>query len=53
LNAETFIRKAKKRTKPQTLAQISAVLRADRTLSKESADALEQILQAAYKRFQE
>ena len=34
-------------------AQITAVLRADKSLSKASAEAIEQILKAAYKRFRE
>ncbi len=55
LQAEMFIRKqkgdAKKTAEP--LAQITAVLRADKSLSKESAEAIEQILKAAYKRFRE
>lgn len=42
---------SKKRTEPETLAKITAVLRADKTLSKESAEAIEQILKATYKRF--
>jgi transcriptional regulator with XRE-family HTH domain len=53
LRAETFIRKTENQGKPETLAQVSAVLRADRTLSKESAAALDQIFRAAYRRFQE
>jgi hypothetical protein len=38
---------------PNTLAKITAVLRADSTLKKESAAAIEQILKAAYHRFKE
>ena len=55
LPAEKFIRRteARGRNEPETLAQITAVLRADRNLSKESAVAIEQILRAAYKRFRE
>jgi transcriptional regulator with XRE-family HTH domain len=53
LQAEMFNRttgtKVKKTAEP--LAQITAVLRADKSLSKESAEAIEQILKAAYKRF--
>src|ERR1700730_17534786 len=55
LQAEMFIRdqmkEAKKTAAP--LAQLTAILRADKSLSKESAEAIEQILKAAYKRFQE
>ena len=55
LQAETFIRREKGDTKKtaEPLAQITAVLRADKNLSKESAEAIEQILKAAYKRFRE
>jgi transcriptional regulator with XRE-family HTH domain len=55
LQANPFMRggNPKKRNKPETLAQISAVLRADRSLSRESAAAIEQILKAAYNRFKE
>ena len=53
--AEMFIRKGKGETKKtaEPLAQITAVLRADKSLSKDSAEAIEQILKAAYKRFRE
>jgi transcriptional regulator with XRE-family HTH domain len=52
LQAEMFIRKDKEGKKTaEPLAQITAVLRADKSLSKESAEAIEQILRAAYKRF--
>lgn len=55
LQAEMFIRKNSQeaRRKPETLAQISALLRADTTLSKESAEAVDTILKAAYKRLRE
>ena len=54
LNANDFIKKELKReSQPESLAQITAVLRADRNLSKESARAIEEILRAAYKRFRE
>src|SRR4051812_38464220 len=39
-----------RRNEPATLARITAVLRADSSLSKESAAALEEILKAAYNR---
>jgi len=42
-----------KRREPDTLAKVTALLRADSTLSKESVVALEQILKAAYNRFKE
>lgn len=44
---------AGKRAEPETLAKITAVLRADKNLSKDSAVAIEQILKAAYNRFKE
>jgi transcriptional regulator with XRE-family HTH domain len=55
LNAELFIRRSPsdKGKQPEPLAKITAVLRADKSLSKESAEAIEQILRAAYKRFRE
>jgi hypothetical protein len=37
----------------EELEEISAVLRADRNLTKKSAEAIEQILKAAYERFRE
>jgi len=56
LSAETFIRgtgKVGEKKKPEPLAQIMAILRGDRNLSEESAEALGQIFKAAYKRFKE
>lgn len=55
LQLEAFIRKPALAggKKPEPLAQITAVLRADRNLSKSSAAAIEQILKAAYRRFKE
>jgi transcriptional regulator with XRE-family HTH domain len=55
LTADQFMRggAARKRNEPATLAKITAVLRADTSLSKESAGAIEQILKAAYNRFKE
>lgn len=55
LQANSFIRKTgvKGRNEPEPLAQITAVLRADPNLSKKSAEAIEQILKAAYERFRE
>lgn len=42
-----------KRREPEPLARITAVLRADTSLSKASAAAIEQILKAAYNRLKE
>ena len=42
---------SEKRKTAEPLAQITAVLRADKSLSRESSEAIEQILKAAYKRF--
>ncbi len=55
LQAEMFIRKNKgePKKKPETLAQITAVLRADKSLSRDSATAVEHILRAAYNRLAE
>jgi transcriptional regulator with XRE-family HTH domain len=55
LQAEMFIRKGKTEGKKMAapLAQLTAVLRADKSLSKASAEAIEEILKAAYKRFRE
>jgi transcriptional regulator with XRE-family HTH domain len=55
LQADSFIRKTgvQGRNEPEPLAQITAVLRADPNLSKQSAEAIEQILKAAYERFRE
>lgn len=52
LNADDFIRREQSVT-PEPLAQITALLRADRNLSTESAEALEDIIRAAYERFRE
>ena len=54
LDIKLFIRSggvAKKKAEP--LAQITAVLRADRNLNEASVEAIEQILKATYKRFRE
>ena len=55
LVAESFIPAIVKAgtRKAEPLAQITTILRGDRNLSKESAEALDQILKAAYKRFKE
>jgi transcriptional regulator with XRE-family HTH domain len=53
LGASDFMRgrPGGRRREPETLAKITAVLRADTALSKESAAAIEQIVKAAYKQF--
>jgi transcriptional regulator with XRE-family HTH domain len=53
--ADEFMRgkPAGKHAGPETLAKITALLRADRSLSKDSAAAIEEILKAAYNRFKE
>jgi len=54
LHVEMFIRSPDRaRGKAESLAQITALLRADKSLSMESAAAIEQILKAAYNRFRE
>ncbi len=55
MQAETFIRPGPGEEKGETeaLAQITALLRADKSISKESSAAIEEILRAAYKRFKE
>lgn len=55
LGANEFMRgrTAGRRREPETLAKITAVLRADVSLSKDSAVAIEQIVKAAYSRFRE
>lgn len=55
LKAEAFIRpaSAQGRGKAESLAQITALLRADKSLNKESAAAIETIVRAAYNRFKE
>ena len=42
-----------KKKEAEPIAQITVVLRADRSLSRASAQAIEEILKAAYKRFRE
>ena len=55
LQAEMFIPRGRSEAKKtaEPLAQITAVLRADKSISKDSAEAIEEILKAAYKRFRE
>ncbi len=51
LKAEDFLKiRSSGKTKQETLAIISKLLRADRELGKENAAALEQIIRVAYKR---
>ncbi len=50
LDASDFLPRA---NRPEPLAQITANLRADRNLKPESAQALEEIIKIAYKRFRE
>ena len=50
LNASDFLPRA---NKPESLAQITANLRADKNLKPESAKALEEIIKVAYERFKE
>ena len=51
LTAEAFIRTDNVRGKVDSMSQITALLRADKTLSKDSAAAIEQILKVSYKQF--
>jgi transcriptional regulator with XRE-family HTH domain len=55
LKAEMFIvaKGGTKKKEAEPIAQITAVLRADKSLSRASAQAIEEILKAAYKRFRE
>ena len=54
LRAEMFIpAKGPKQKEAEPIAQITAVLRADKSLNRKSTEAIEQILKAAYKRFRE
>ena len=50
LDASNFLPRA---NSPETLAQITAHLRADRKLKPESAEALEAIIRVAYARFKD
>jgi len=50
LKAEEFLRGRRSKSKQETLAVISTLLRADRDLGRENAAALEQIIRVAYKR---
>jgi hypothetical protein len=51
LKAEDYLKgRRQAASKPETLAGISNLLRADRKLGKENAAALEQIIRVAYKR---
>jgi transcriptional regulator with XRE-family HTH domain len=48
INPADFVEMPKKKSQPEALAAISALLRADPRLSAESAKALESIVRAAY-----
>ena len=50
LKAEDFLKGRPPKTKQETLAVISTLLRADKELGKENAAALDQIIRVAYKR---
>ena len=51
LNPSDFVNAPFKRSKPEALAQISTLLRADSNLDAQSAEVLEAIVKAAYERF--
>jgi transcriptional regulator with XRE-family HTH domain len=55
MKAEQFIKASSSRPtkKPETLAVISTLLRADKKLGKESATALDEIIRVAYRRLAE
>lgn len=52
LNPADFVRRAPKSLGPEPLAQISRALRQDSRLTPEDAAAIEDIVRAAYSRFQ-
>jgi transcriptional regulator with XRE-family HTH domain len=52
-NLEDFVVSTERRGEPNTVARISTSLRADRYLTPESANALEQIIRVAYEQFSE
>lgn len=51
LNAADFLKN--RPGEPEPLAQVTALLRADKNLNRESAEALEEIIKVAYGRFKE
>lgn len=54
LNANDFIRRhGKGNRKPEPLAQMSAILRGDRNLSKEGAVALDALIKTAYEKLRQ
>ena len=54
LSADDFVRDRRvEPAEPDTLAQITAYLRADRTLSPRAADAIEKVLRATYEHLKE
>jgi transcriptional regulator with XRE-family HTH domain len=50
LNTDEFVRSVGTRPEPEPLAKITTYLRSDRSLSPESATALEQLIKATYER---
>ena len=50
LKAEAFIPKQSESKKPETLAMISTYLRADPHLTRQSAEALEELVKVTYRR---
>src|SRR5580700_6969513 len=51
LNPSDFVHMPYKATRPESIAQISTLLRSDPNLDAESAEALEAIMRAAYEGF--
>lgn len=50
LSADNYLRGATKDKKPEPLAMISTLLRADRTLSRQNAAMLDELIKVAYRR---
>lgn len=50
LNPSDFVRSVHRRNRPESMAQISSLLRADPNLDEDSAAAVEAIVRAAYER---
>ena len=51
LNPGDYVETKDRAERPETLAVISTVLRADQTLTAEAADAIDVMVQSAYERF--
>jgi transcriptional regulator with XRE-family HTH domain len=51
LNPSDFVRTPYRAARPESIAQISTLLRSDPNLDAQSAEALEAIVKAAYERF--